>query len=298
MRGAAGHDIKVHMSKETPLPSSPHADDPKRAERKVWLDAAVDVARMAAARADTYFQKRTSLVVEEKGPRDFVTIADKKTEELIVQELRQRFPDHAFLGEEQAAAGNRPSVAQGQPLWVIDPIDGTTNFIRGIPLWAVSVGLVVNGEPEVGVIVCPRQDEVFAAARGLGAALYTTPIRTSATSSLASSEIALGAPRRGTIDLLALSERLASEGADLRRLGSACVAIAWTACGRVDAYVENNLSAWDVAAGICLLREAGARTNDVTAGPWLEQRSSFWGAAPGIADALASVVGVPAATSA
>lgn len=264
---------------------------PAEEQRKRWLDAAVDVARMAGAQADAYFHKRSSLPVEEKGHRNYVTLADRKTEQLIVEELKLRFPEHAFLGEEGTGAGR--NVLAGQPLWVIDPIDGTANFIRGVPLWAVSVGLVVDGVPEVGVIVCPRQDEVFSAARGMGAFLYNQPVQASSTTSLEDATIAIGAPlRTSPIDVVALEEQLMAESADVRRIGSACVAIAWTACGRFDAYVENQLSAWDVAAGLCILSEAGAGMNDILARSWLDEPTPLWCAAPGIAHAVGWIAGV------
>lgn len=282
-----------------PMPSGsstpPTAPAPAMdAERKRWLDAAIDVARIAGAHADAWFHKRASLQVEEKGPQNYVTQADRRTEQLIVEELSARFPDHAFLGEEGTApAGDKRAAEPGRPVWVIDPIDGTANFIRGIPLWAVSLGLVRDGEPEVGVIVCPRQDEVFAAARGLGATLFTEPVHAARTSSLRGATLAIGAPRRTSpIDVVALEEQLMAAGADVRRLGSACVSIAWTACGRLDGYVENQLGPWDVAAGLCLLAEAGARTNDVATRDWLREGTPLWCAAPQIAHALGWLAGV------
>jgi myo-inositol-1(or 4)-monophosphatase len=257
-----------------------------------WLDDAVDIARFAGARADSMFHKRDLLKIEHKeGSQNYVTAADRKTEELILEELSRRYPDHAFLSEE--GLGKVTAPAPGQPLWVVDPIDGTHNFIRGVPLWAVSIALVLDGEPLVGVIACPRQDEVFMAAKGKGAHLYTTPIHASKTTSLGRAQVALGAPRRSSpVNVVDLEEKLMEAKTDVRRVGSACVAMAWTACGRFDGYVENRLAAWDLAAGLLIMREAGVLTHDVTAGPWLDQPSPLWCAAPGVADELKKATGL------
>jgi myo-inositol-1(or 4)-monophosphatase len=247
-------------------------------DRKRWLDAAIDVARIAGARADHWYAKRSDLVVEEKGAQDYVSMADKKTEELIREELRARFPDHGFLGEESGA-----SFDAAKPVWVVDPIDGTTNFLRGVPLWAVSIALVVDNEPEVGVIVCPRQDEVFAAARGEGATLDNVKIAPSKTSALAKAQIGLGSSGRTAIDgVIAVQTQLTRQGADIRRFGSACVQMAYVACGRLDGYLELHLNAWDVAAGLVIMREAGAMTNDYARGDWLAHGNPLICGAPGV----------------
>ena len=256
-------------------------------ERKLWLDAAIDVARIAGAHADAWFRKRGSLVIEEKGAQDYVSVADKKTEALIIEELSRRFPEHAFYGEESA----RQKPAPGQPVWVIDPIDGTTNFLRGIPLWAVSVALVLDGEPEVGVIVCPRQDEVYAAAKGEGATLDNVKIMAAKTTALARSQIGFGSSFRSDAhtspdQVIALQSQLKRQGADVRRLGSACVQMAYVAAGRLDGYCELHLNSWDVAAGLVILREAGALTNDYTRGDWLSDGNVLVCGAPGVFDEL------------
>ena len=255
------------------------ASDVTPADRKKWLDAAIDVARMAGARADSWYRKRATIVVEEKGAQDYVSIADRKTEELIVEELSRRFPDHAFYGEE----GAKTKPAPGQPVWVIDPIDGTTNFLRGVPLWAVSVALVVDNEPEVGVIVCPRQDEVYAAARGEGATLDNIKITAAKTTDLSRAQIGLGSSFRTSPDgVIAVQSQLTRQGVDVRRFGSACVQMAYVASGRLDGYLELHLNSWDVAAGLVILRETGALTNDYTQGDWLVNGNVFVCGAPGV----------------
>lgn len=251
------------------------------ADRKHFLDAAIDVARIAGARADHWYAKRGDLVVEEKGAQDYVSMADKKTEELIREELLRRFPDHAFLGEESASSFSAP--AAGRPVWVVDPIDGTTNFLRGVPMWAVSIGLVVDDVPEVGVIVCPRQDEVFAAAREAGATLDNVAIHAAKTTQLKKAQIGLGSSGRTAVDhVVAVQTALTRQGADVRRFGSACIQMAYVACGRLDGYLELHLNAWDVAAGYVIMREAGVVTNEYARGNWLKDGNALLCAAPGV----------------
>ena len=248
-------------------------------DRTHWLAAAIDVARMAGAHADACFARRDSLVVHDKGAQDYVSAADQQTEALIVEQLSRKFPDHAFFGEE----GTKTKPVAGQPVWVIDPIDGTTNFLRGVPLWAISIALVLDNEPEVGVIFCPRQQELYAAARGLGATLDGGKISVSPTTSLARAQVGLGSSFRTAADgVIAVQSQLTRHGADVRRLGSACVHMAYVAAGRLDGYLELHLNSWDVAAGLVLLREAGALTNDYTRGEWLTQGNPFVCGAPSV----------------
>jgi myo-inositol-1(or 4)-monophosphatase len=252
-------------------------------DRHAFRDAAVDVAVRAGAHAFDLFTDRATLVVEQKGARDYVSAADRSTEALVVDELKRRFPDHAFFGEE----GEKARPRAGQPVWVIDPIDGTTNFLRGIPMWAVSIGLVVDGTPEIGVLRLPCQRETYAAARGLGAVLDGAPIAVAKTSALASATVAVGSSNRtsnAAVD--GLRARLNAAGVEIRRLGSACVEQAYVACGRLDGYVELHLNSWDVAAGIVILREAGGRTNAFDDGDWLTNGNPYVGGAPLLYDAL------------
>ncbi|MBI1944931.1 MAG: inositol monophosphatase [Deltaproteobacteria bacterium] len=241
-----------------------------------WLDAAREVATIGGARALEWWAKRTTLTVEQKGKNDWVSEADRDVERTIIAALKQRFPDHAFLGEEQSKETAKP----GQPLWVIDPIDGTTNFLRGVPLFAVSVACVVGGEPLVGVIRLPLHDETFAAARGQGATLNGAPIGPSKVARLDESVVALGSNRKSEPGPVAASyARLIEAGVEVRRLGSACAATCYVACGRVDGYLEQQLSPWDVAAGLVIVEEAGARANDYATGEWLT-KGGPWVCAP------------------
>jgi myo-inositol-1(or 4)-monophosphatase len=249
------------------------------------LEVAREVASLAGLKALAHFAKAHELVVEEKGAQDFVSVADRETEETIVEELRLRFPDHGFLGEEL-----HKDFDPARPVWVIDPIDGTQNFLRGIPIFAVSIALVVDGEPEVGVIHLPTRDETFWAQRGQGAFLDGERIHAANTTDMSRALVGVGSSRRSGIEAYhATVGALMAAGAETRRLGSACVHIAQVSCGRLDGYVEHHLNAWDVAAGLVLLREAGARINDYTDGNWLKDGNRFVCAAPGLFDAIASM---------
>ena len=191
------------------------------------------------------------LQVSLKGPRNFVTAADRRAEETLRDELAKARPDYGFLGEEGGArAGSDKSHR-----WIVDPLDGTTNFLHGIPHFAVSIGLERDGAIVAGVVYNPANDEVFVAERGKGAYLNDKRIRVAARQKLAEAVVACGLPHYGRGDLaLARHEIAAAQQnfAGLRRYGAATLDLAWIACGRLDAYWERNLSPWDLAAGSLL----------------------------------------------
>ena len=232
-----------------------------------WMEAAIAVAALGGARALDWCKTRSTLPVEQKGKNDWVSEADRDVERTVIAELRRRFPGAAFLGEENAKETPNP----GQLLWVIDPIDGTTNFLRGMPLFAVSLAAVVDGEPLVGVIRLPLQGETFAAARGVPTTLNGALVSPSKVSKLDESVVALGSSRKSEPGPVSASyARLIEQGVEVRRLGSACAATCFVACGRVDGYLEQQLSPWDVAAGLVIVEEAGGRANDYASGEWLK----------------------------
>ena len=254
-----------------------------------WLHAAREVAELGAARSLEWWARRATLTVEQKGKNDWVSEADRDVERTVVGELRRRYPDHAFLGEENAKETARP----GQPLWVIDPIDGTSNFLRGMPLFAVSIACVVDGEPHVGVIRLPLQDETFAAARGIGATLNGTPIAPSKVARLDESVVAIGSSRKSAPAAVSASYgRLIEAGVEVRRLGSACAATCYVACGRVDGYLEQQLSPWDVAAGLVIVEEASGRANDYASGDWLATGGPWVCAPPQLFDEVRRAAGL------
>lgn len=224
---------------------------PFAAEAAFALETAAEAARLIAAGAGTR-------AVREKSRADLVTDVDEASERLILGRIRARFPDDAIVAEESAAA----AVLRGRR-WVVDPIDGTTNFVHGHPFVAVSIALVDDDGPAVGVVHAPFLGEVFHAVRGDGAFLDGQPMRVSPEPELARSLLATGFPfKQGKGDLdayLLLVADAIRNSRDVRRAGSAALDLAFTAAGRVEAFFEIGLAAWDVAAGMLLVMEAGGR---------------------------------------
>jgi myo-inositol-1(or 4)-monophosphatase len=234
------------------------------------LDAAAEIARAAGR---YLLQKRAALVAgggiapDRKGRNDFVTAADRGAEDLIKSGLQKAFPGDAFLGEESGGAG-----WDADSVWIVDPLDGTTNFIHGLPLFSVSIGRLKKGRPDLGIIFDPSHDELFAAAAGgaggaeKSATLNGAPIRCRDAGSLEGAFLATGFPFREISRLeeygrLFTAVTRASQG--LRRCGSAAIDLAWTACGRFNGFFELGLAPWDVAAGWCLVEAAGGIVSDL-----------------------------------
>jgi myo-inositol-1(or 4)-monophosphatase len=200
-----------------------------------------------------------------KGPRNFVTAADRRAEEIVREELAKARPDYGFLGEE---GGARPGTDTSHR-WIVDPLDGTTNFLHGIPHFAVSIALERNGAIVAALTFNPANDELFVAEHGKGAFLNNRRIRVAARKRLAEAVVACGLPHFGRGDLaLARCEIAAAQQhfAGLRRYGAATLDLAWIAAGRLDAYWERDLSPWDLAAGMLLVREAGGFITDLDGG--------------------------------
>jgi myo-inositol-1(or 4)-monophosphatase len=246
------------------------------------LLAAQAVAREAGAAARRRFLDR-SFTVGFKGPQDFLTEVDGETEALIAQRLLQVFPGDGFIGEESKA---RPA-GEGGASWVVDPIDGTANFARGVPHFCVSIACVAAGKVEVGVIYDPIRDELFAGRRGGGARLNGALIRASNATSLATSAVEVGWNlRAGPDQYVSLLQRVASTGASPSRTGSGALAIAYVAAGRIDGFVEHHIHAWDCLAGIALVGEAGGYVSDFLRGDGLAKGNPLIVCASGIKDAL------------
>jgi myo-inositol-1(or 4)-monophosphatase len=206
-----------------------------------------------------------NLQVSLKGPRNFVTAADRRAEEILRTELAKARPDYGFLGEE----GGTREGSDKSHRWIVDPLDGTTNFLHGIPHFAVSIGLERNGEIVAGLVYNPANDDLFIAERGKGAFLNDRRIRVAARERLADAVVGCGLPHYGRGDLaLARREIAAAQQhfAGLRRYGAAALDLAWIAAGRLDAYWERDLSPWDLAAGLILVREAGGFVSDLDGG--------------------------------
>ncbi len=225
--------------------------------------AAVGIAREAGAIAARTFRGLKSMKVECKGLQDYVTNADLEVESFIRKALGRAYPDDQILAEEK---GGRP----GDAVWIVDPIDGTSNFLRRIPFFCVSIAFVLDGEIELGVIYDPVADELFAARRGSGAVLDEEKIKVTRCSDLGKAMIGLSSSYRTSSEpYLAVARRLFEHKSDSRRLGSAALGLAYVACGRLDGFWELHLNSWDVMAGLLLIEEAGGWRNDFLAGDGL-----------------------------
>jgi len=204
-----------------------------------------------------------ALNIVEKGRMDYASEVDEQAEEAIIKELRRAYPDYAILGEE---GGARQGARGGSRYtWVIDPLDGTSNYLHGFPHWCVSIALCEGPEPLHAVIFDPLRNELFTASRGSGAQLNERRIRVSERRELAGALLATGfAPReRPRVGAhLECIKHILEEAEDVRRTGSAALDLAYAACGRMDAYFEAGLKPWDIAAGILLVREAGGKVCD------------------------------------
>jgi myo-inositol-1(or 4)-monophosphatase len=206
-----------------------------------------------------------NLQVSLKGPRNFVTAADRRAEEIVRAELAKARPDYGFLGEEGGARAGTDKSHR----WIVDPLDGTTNFLHGIPHFAVSIALERDGAIVAALTFNPANDELFVAERGKGAFLNDRRIRVAARQRTADAVVACGLPHYGRGNLaLARHEIAAAQRhfAGLRRYGAATLDLAWVAAGRLDAYWERDLSPWDLAAGMLLVREAGGFVSDLDGG--------------------------------
>jgi myo-inositol-1(or 4)-monophosphatase len=252
------------------------------------LALAQTVAREAGRLAMAFYSDRDKLSVELKGPQDFVSEADRAVERLIVGRLSAAFPDDAFIAEEdQAIASAETSGA----IWAIDPIDGTTNFLQGRDEWCVSIGLLYEAQPALGVIYHPPSDELYAAARGQDATRNSVPIHVSGRTSFSESTIALEYSARTPIAVLfSQLQSLAAQGGDCRRNGSAALSLAYVADGRFDGYVEYDVYLWDMLAGMVLIREAGGWTSDLVLGQDLRCGQPLVAGTPGLRKQLIQVL--------
>ena len=222
-----------------------------------YLDIATEAALAGGAILQGYWGKLES--IEEKGPGDLVTEADKAAEVAVLDVLSRHLPDHPILAEESGAIGKS---TESPFLWAIDPLDGTTNYTHQYPFSAVSVGLLIEGYPAVGAIFDPFHKELFRAAKGLGATLDRCSMRVSRTEKLANSLLVTGFAydRREQIDNnYAEFCHLTHLTQGVRRGGAASIDLAYVACGRLDGYWERGLSPWDLAAGVVVVEEAGGR---------------------------------------
>ncbi|SFH86958.1 myo-inositol-1(or 4)-monophosphatase [Bradyrhizobium sp. Gha] len=228
--------------------------------------ATINVMVKAARRAGRSLKRDLGeiehLQVSLKGPANFVTLADKRAEEILYQDLSKARPGYGFIGEE----GGTREGSDKSHTWIVDPLDGTTNFLHGIPQFAISIGLVREGTIIAGVIYNPANDELYIAERGKGVFLNDQRLRVAGRRQLHECVVACGLPHIGRGDheefrreMTAIQDRVAG----LRRFGAASLDLAFVAAGRLDGYWERNLQSWDIAAGILMVREAGGTVSDI-----------------------------------
>ena len=231
------------------------------------MHALLNIAVLAARRAGDLILRHVGRVdqiqVSVKGHNDLVTEVDRAAEREIIRTVHDHYPDHAILAEESGRHGESDHV------WIIDPLDGTTNFVHGFPVFSVSVALQVQGRLEHGVIYDPLRQELFTASRGAGAQLDGRRIRVSKQKDFAHGLIGTGFPFRNARwldEYLAMLGSVLTNTSGIRRPGSAALDLAYVAAGRLDGFWELGLKSWDIAAGALLIREAGGRISDLSGG--------------------------------
>jgi len=252
------------------------------------LNTAVKAARKAGAIISRASSDLDRLTVRSKRKNDFVSEVDHAAEEVIIRALREAYPSHGFIAEESGDS------SQGaEYVWIIDPLDGTTNFLHGFPQYCVSIALRHKGVLQQGVIFDPTRNELFTATRGAGAYLNDRRIRVSATDEVDGALFSTGFPFRELADFPAYLrgfERVMRVSAGVRRPGAAALDLAWVAAGRTDGFWESGLSAWDMAAGALLVREAGGIVSGYASGEDFLDSGRIVAAAPKVHEALLGLV--------
>ena len=228
--------------------------------RSAILNVMVAAAEKASRSLVHDFGEVEQLQVSRKGPADFVSAADKNAEDIIKTELQKARPGYGFLGEE----GGETKGAQEGRRWIVDPLDGTSNFLHGIPHWSISIGLEAEGEIVAGVVYDPIKHEMFMAEKGGGAWLNKRRLRVSSRDNLGEAMVATGVtPKSATSPFLAQVGAALEKNVAIRRYGSAALDLSYVAAGRYEGYWEMAVNAWDVAAGVLLVTEAGGFVDDL-----------------------------------
>ena len=253
------------------------------------LTIAVRAARAAGDIIVRAMDRVDLLTISPKGRNDFVTEVDRQAEREIVHTLQKAYPGHAFLGEE----GGRQGPAKSDFVWVIDPLDGTTNFLHGFPQFAISIGLFYRGKLDKGVIYDPLKQELFMGARGAGATLNNRRIRVTRQSGMTGALLGTGIPFKDQsyIDpYLGMLKSLLKDAAGIRRAGSAALDLAYVAAGRLDGFWEIGLKRWDMAAGILLIQEAGGIVTDLEGGDKYMESGSVLTANPKLHQVMRALI--------
>lgn len=228
------------------------------------LNIAVRAARTAGNLIARQFESRDNLEIEAKGDNDFVTKVDKEAEQAIIAKIQQSYPDHSFVGEESGLTEGNTDFQ-----WIIDPLDGTTNFLKGIPHFSVSIALQYKGKLDQAVVFDPLRGELFTASRGQGAQLNGFRIRVGNSKELANTVLCTAFPFKNKSLMKETLEKFNNifyRSGDIRRSGSAALDLAYVAAGRFDGYWEQGVKPWDIAAGELIVREAGGLVTDFSGG--------------------------------
>ena len=255
------------------------------------LNIAVKTARQAGQVILRHLNRVGSIPVVEKERNDFVSEVDRAAEAEIVRELKRSFPRHGILAEESGQTGKKTE----RFCWVVDPLDGTHNYLRGFPHYAVSIGLLEHGEPRVAVVFDPLRNELFTAIKGRGTQLNERRVRVANRPGLKDALLATGFPYRQRKRLDAHLSMVSAllqehEAADIRRTGSAALDLAYVACGRLDGFWEFGLQPWDLAAGWLLVREAGGKLSDMRGGETFMEKGDVVAANLKVADAMVAAI--------
>ena len=246
------------------------------------------IAVEAGQQAKEQYLRRHELKIESKGVQNFVSEADRLCEQTISGAIAAAFPNDSIIGEEHGVLDRGK-----EALWVIDPIDGTTNFLRGLPLWCVSIAVVSDNEPVAGIIYNPVMGELHSARRGGGAWLNGAPIQVSSVTSLEQARIGLAfSYRRNLEQHVRVVSACFEANCEFTRLGSSALGMAYSADGRLDGFWASHAYAWDVAAGIIIMREAGGWVSDFMADDGLINGNSILAAPPGLVAQLKELVDV------
>ncbi|MGH1371276.1 MAG: inositol monophosphatase family protein [Cellvibrionaceae bacterium] len=256
------------------------------------LNIALRAARKAGELIERALERVDVIAFEEKGRNDFVSEVDKAAEKEITYHLRKAFPDHTIIGEE----GGRNAGSDSEYEWIIDPLDGTTNFMHGIPHFAISIACIYRGQIEHAVVLNPISREEFTASRGKGATLNDRRIRVGSRRGLDGALIGTGIPFNGTsyenmTPYLATMHEIAGKTAGIRRPGAASLDLAYVAAGRFDGFWEMNLKSWDIAAGVLLVKEAGGMVSDFKGGNSFMDKGNIVCASPKVFKPLLQIVG-------
>jgi myo-inositol-1(or 4)-monophosphatase len=253
------------------------------------MNVMIGAARKAGRGLTRDFGEIEQLQVSVKGPGNFVTAADHRAEETLYRELTRARPGYGFLMEERGVVEGPDKTHR----WIVDPLDGTTNFLHGLPIFCIAIALEREGEIVCAVVYNPILDELYTAERGQGAFVNSRRLRVAARKQLADCIISIGIPHRGRAEhprFLGECTALMAQAGGLRRTGSAAIDLAWVAAGRFDGYVEHQLKPWDVAAGSLLVREAGGFVTDPAGGQSMFETGSVVAGNQAVHKALLAVL--------